>query len=377
MSFDSQKNKTPNLKLVTPNVASEQTNTELSCEMLLSSSIADFIEGDMGQAMTGIRALTAYAESWPDECPNLGVRLHACELAFKSWQSGCDLEALGELFWAGRQLTGREETEELRYFVFDAVAHNLMHRRMYSDMREQLAWARTWETTPGSELLVLAYELILSTQQSGAAGASEGLVSKLSKAVYAPCSFEQFKSWFPLYVSGIALAQYHLEAGNLRLARQHASGARNMALLANALLLEVRALEIEALIACEAKQPMAMYDARTDIYKISSILGFTVATEPPKSLPRSVRISELPSTVSLNSGMLGTDDSTQVLTKRERSVLKRVQYGDRNKEIAKTLNITEDTVKYHLKNIFSKLGVSKRVQAVRIAQEQGYISLFI
>ena len=248
---------------------------------------------------------------------------------------------------------------------------------MYSDMREQLAWARTWEITPGSELLVLAYELILSTQQSGAAGASEGLVSKLSKAVYAPCSFEQFKSWFPLYVSGIALAQYHLEAGNLRLARQHASGARNMALLANALLLEVRALEIEALIACEAKQPMAMYDARTDIYKISAILGFTLETEPPKALPKSVRISELPSTVSLNSGMLRTGDNSQVLTKRERSVLKRVQYGDRNKEIAKTLNITEDTVKYHLKNIFSKLGVSKRVQAVRIAQEQGYISLFI
>ena len=376
MSFDSKEGKTPNLKLVPPSVASEQVSTDVGCEVLLSSSIADFIEGDMGQAMAGVRALATYMESWPDDRPSLGEQLHACELAFKSWQVGFDLEALGKLFWAVRQLTGQEETEGLHYFVFDAVANALLRQRMFSDMREQLTWANSWPNKDGSKLLLLAYELTLSVEQSGAAGASTDLLCELSRAVYAPCSFEHYTSWFPVYTSGIALARYHLAAGNMRRARQHASGARKMAILAHALLFEVRALELEATIACEAKQPMAMYDARTDIYKISTMLDCLLETGPFNLPTKTVRISELPSTVSIDSGLLETTDAEEVLTKRERSVLKRVQHGDRNKEIAQALNIAEDTVKYHLKNIFLKLGVTERLQAVRIAQKRGYISLF-
>lgn len=67
------------------------------------------------------------------------------------------------------------------------------------------------------------------------------------------------------------------------------------------------------------------------------------------------------------------------LTEKERRVLKLLVDGKSNREIARCAHVTTDTVKYHLKNIYDKLGVSGRVEAalagVRLAtwmMEGGY-----
>lgn len=52
-----------------------------------------------------------------------------------------------------------------------------------------------------------------------------------------------------------------------------------------------------------------------------------------------------------------------LLTPREWEVLTLLTLGFRNSEISKKLNITKNTTESHLKNIYSKLGVSNRVQA--------------
>jgi two-component system nitrate/nitrite response regulator NarL len=56
------------------------------------------------------------------------------------------------------------------------------------------------------------------------------------------------------------------------------------------------------------------------------------------------------------------------LTKREREILGLTAEGLSNKLIAKQLWVTEQTVKFHLSNIYSKLGVSNRTAASRVAQ---------
>lgn len=58
------------------------------------------------------------------------------------------------------------------------------------------------------------------------------------------------------------------------------------------------------------------------------------------------------------------------LTERERDVLKAMVGGLNNREIADTLVISLGTVKFHVSNIFQKLGVDSRVEAVKIAIEQ-------
>ena len=55
------------------------------------------------------------------------------------------------------------------------------------------------------------------------------------------------------------------------------------------------------------------------------------------------------------------------LTPRERQVLQRVVDGDCNKEISRALNISLVTVKLHVSNVLSKLGVADRTQAVKAA----------
>jgi NarL family two-component system response regulator LiaR len=58
------------------------------------------------------------------------------------------------------------------------------------------------------------------------------------------------------------------------------------------------------------------------------------------------------------------------LTERERDVLKGMVDGLNNNEIAEKLFISLGTVKFHISNIFQKLGVDSRVEAVKISIEQ-------
>lgn len=63
------------------------------------------------------------------------------------------------------------------------------------------------------------------------------------------------------------------------------------------------------------------------------------------------------------------------LSTREIEILKLVAQGLRNKEVGGMLGIAEDTVKVHIKNIFDKLNVNDRTQAVTIALQRGIIHL--
>ena len=67
--------------------------------------------------------------------------------------------------------------------------------------------------------------------------------------------------------------------------------------------------------------------------------------------------------------------SDEVLTEREIEVLKQVADGNRNREIAELLFISEETVKVHIKHIMEKLGASDRTQAVSIGLRRGIIQL--
>ncbi|PSB21819.1 DNA-binding response regulator [filamentous cyanobacterium CCP2] len=63
------------------------------------------------------------------------------------------------------------------------------------------------------------------------------------------------------------------------------------------------------------------------------------------------------------------------LTDREREVLQILSHGKTNQEIAEALSISESTVKFHVNNILSKLGVNDRTQAVLIAIKRGVAGL--
>jgi len=67
--------------------------------------------------------------------------------------------------------------------------------------------------------------------------------------------------------------------------------------------------------------------------------------------------------------------SDEGLTEREVEVLREVADGNRNREIAERLFISEETVKVHIKHIMEKLGAADRTQAVAIGVRRGIIQL--
>jgi two-component system NarL family response regulator len=59
------------------------------------------------------------------------------------------------------------------------------------------------------------------------------------------------------------------------------------------------------------------------------------------------------------------------LSGREREILALVALGKSNKQVARLASITEGTVKFHVNNILSKLGVASRTEAVAVAARRG------
>jgi NarL family two-component system response regulator LiaR len=67
-------------------------------------------------------------------------------------------------------------------------------------------------------------------------------------------------------------------------------------------------------------------------------------------------------------------ESPETLTERETEVLRLLAEGQANKEIARSLDIGEKTVKTHVSNILAKLGVQSRTQAALYAVHIGLVS---
>src|SRR6266849_7682760 len=105
--------------------------------------------------------------------------------------------------------------------------------------------------------------------------------------------------------------------------------------------------------------------------------GYVLKTMPPKDLVDVVRQvhagkKRIPAEVA---AQLAEHVSDAALTDRERNVLQHVASGNRNRDIAEQLFISEETVKVHVKHIMEKLGANDRTQAVAIAVRRGIIHL--
>lgn len=66
---------------------------------------------------------------------------------------------------------------------------------------------------------------------------------------------------------------------------------------------------------------------------------------------------------------------SEALSQREREVLALVANGRCNKHISRDIGISEGTIKFHLNNIFGKLGVNSRTAAINVALKRGLVQI--
>jgi DNA-binding NarL/FixJ family response regulator len=105
--------------------------------------------------------------------------------------------------------------------------------------------------------------------------------------------------------------------------------------------------------------------------------GYMLKSMPRKQLVEMIRKvhagkKQIPHEVA---AQLADHLSDEALSKREVDVLQKVAGGNRNRDIAALLFISEETVKGHVKHIMDKLGASDRTQAVAIGLRRGIIQL--
>jgi DNA-binding NarL/FixJ family response regulator len=109
--------------------------------------------------------------------------------------------------------------------------------------------------------------------------------------------------------------------------------------------------------------------------------GYIVKTVKPEDLPAAIR-QALEGTI-VNGGAAHTSsnepaprDPLRGLTERELTILKALSRGLTNQAIGRELWVTEQTVKFHLTNIYRKLGVNNRTEAVHISFQRGLVDSF-
>jgi len=105
--------------------------------------------------------------------------------------------------------------------------------------------------------------------------------------------------------------------------------------------------------------------------------GFLLKSMPPKQMLdmiRQVHLGKKVVPLEIAAG-LAEHLSDELLSAREVDVLRHVAEGNRNRDIAGRLFISEETVKVHLRHIMGKLGANDRTQSVAIAARRGIICL--
>lgn len=142
---------------------------------------------------------------------------------------------------------------------------------------------------------------------------------------------------------------------------------------------------VEALIAIRKENPAARvvmlttFEGDVQVRRAleAGAQGYMLKSMPPKELMEVLRRVHsgkriIPPEIA---GQLAEYVGEAPLTAREIEVLRHLAGGNRNRDIAEILCVTEDTVKAHIKHLMEKLGANDRTQAVAIAVRRGFIHL--
>ena len=142
---------------------------------------------------------------------------------------------------------------------------------------------------------------------------------------------------------------------------------------------------IDVMMAIQAESPdariilLTMFAGDAEIQRAlhAGAQGYLVKSMPPEEMLDTIRQVQagkkrVPPEIACH---LAEHLSDEPLTSREVEVLRHITEGNRNRDIAERLFISEETVKVHIKHIMGKLGASDRTHATAIAARRGFISL--
>lgn len=193
-------------------------------------------------------------------------------------------------------------------------------------------------------------------------------------------------SWRSWDLAGLCLFHFCLRSGELSNAmavaehmEQTARRLRRTRLLVKVLLLRAGGIlqdsAQEAVIAAVHALEISMSQGykRTILdeqWLVTPVLEQLAAASIHSSVPERVRAFAAKLLLDISPETVRAPDASRLLSKRELDVMHELNLGYSNKRIGRKLALTEPTVKFHLQNIFRKLGVRKREAAIAEAKRR-------
>lgn len=264
-------------------------------------------------------------------------------------------------------------------------------------LRPALAFLEQGEHTATTRGLKRLSEIMRSTRLRFLTRAGQieeaTLVAAQIRADFKPGEWRETPEvWRRHHAAGAALAALYLEQGNPDDAPAILDDLEAMAMQNGLVLMLIETLTLRALVFAETGKIEAAIGCLDEAFRHSrgEAIRQIFLDEGPrmeKLLRQMLRkgretflvsmtknfISDLLTRFQSRQNLGAEDESNSLFSRRETEVLGELSQSYSNKEIARHLDMTENTVKFHLKNIFAKLGVDKRTQAVSVARRMNLL----
>ena len=128
---------------------------------------------------------------------------------------------------------------------------------------------------------------------------------------------------------------------------------------------------------CEQAQIEAAFARGATAYIVKSVNPVDLPSAIRQAFDQSVFHAVASAPQPAAEGLAAATAESTDLTKRELTILRAVARGLSNQAISQDLWVTEQTVKFHLTNIYRKLGVANRTAAARYAHQHGLVESYV
>jgi LuxR family maltose regulon positive regulatory protein len=274
----------------------------------------------------------------------------------------------------------------LDIFVAAYEARLIVARHRDHSLRAALTLLDHFEKTARARRLARLAELVmgwrLDVLLEFGAGAADLLVADAGCEAIVEHALAHPRYWRQQVAFGFALARWHHNAGRNAAALGLLEALEAAALADGRSLHTAQARARRALVlqqrgqVQEAMKPLGQvldYVAREQAWHVLLELGAPVRTllhlaqqRDPQAAAGTTRCGVLQRLLEISGG-----EGDAPFSLREREILAELLQGHSNKEIGRLLNVSENTVKFHLKSLFRKLGVETRGAAVAQALKRG------
>ena len=350
---------------------------------LLHIGLCAFYCGDYRTAVANYRQAEEMADDnfGADSGLKAATTVHFSALKF--WKNEIELLQNSDFETAVYQICEFDGWFEAYAVGFDALFHDALYNRDFDRASNYIERMRETARQRGVErMLVIADSFDLMTLL---------VKNDMRKAAI---QFEEVKqhntpntrklhtpTWIVRMFAGLASCRYLMKIGEHREALRIAQSLRMIVSGINANFFLIRCMLNQALVLDGAKRRKEAVDTVVSALEVAAPSEIIQPFRSPSSvrLLRSARgrirneVDKILVTNFLSEILTTGGNKSSLLSDREFQVLEELSLGKSNKEIAYSLDMTDNTVKFHLKNIFSKLKVTRRIQAVSVAKERQLI----